>query len=276
MKFIRQIIALSFALLPAATAAQSLGQYLGDEAVLYAHTKQVNQFFRRFNGEENLRGQRFHDGDELFRDRNLRIRYLNGLFDLENPLLPPDLRSKFVADATNPDKPLFLNFHGPDWMAEVNTRFSFMGKEHSLTLFLKLEQENLGHKWVMTNVFFEPFSKLFNEADDGKMRFLHPLSHELDFMNLIKIFRDRGYLSEYASQDYKPDFLSIFLYEVKRGNLNFITVTNVKFHFFQVPGWYFELSEIRRRGPNAGWLITSLVGITDEEKERLLQFILHE
>ncbi|HSW68148.1 MAG TPA: hypothetical protein VLH16_06185 [Bacteroidales bacterium] len=276
MRLVRLWIPFALALLPTLTNAQGLGNYLGDEAVLYAHTKQVNQFFRRFNGEENIRGQRFRENDELFRDQNLRIRYLSGLFDLENPLLPPGLRREFIADVTNPEKPNFLDFHGKGWMAEVNTRFNFMGNEQSLTLFLKLEQEHLGHKWVMTNVFFEPFNKLFVEPGDGKMRFLHPLSHELDFMNLIRVFRDRGHLTEYAPREYKPDFLSIFLYEVKRGNLNFITVTNVKFHFFQVSGWYFELSEIRRRGPNAGWLITSLVRITDEEKERLLQFILHE
>ena len=33
---------------------QGIGKYLGDESFMYAETKQINQFFRRFNAEETL------------------------------------------------------------------------------------------------------------------------------------------------------------------------------------------------------------------------------
>ena len=129
---------------------------------------------------------------------------------------------------------------------------------------------------MITNVFLKPFHELFSDEDDGKLRFLHPLSHELDFMNLIKVFRETQKVTQYTARGYKPDYLSMFLYEFKRGNLAFQTVLSVKFHFFQVPGWLFELSEIRRSGPNSGWLISGLVDISEIEKDILLKYIYYE
>ncbi len=260
----------------AITKAQSVDRYLGDEAILYAQTKQVNQFFRRFNGEESISGQRFRSDDPQFRDAVVRKRYLQMIFDLESPYIDVKQRNQFIDLVMSKRKPVYLDFHTGDWFAEVTTQFDFYGNQKSVTLFLKLEEENLGYKWVITNVFFKPFHDLFADEDDGKMRFLHPLSHELDFMNLIKVFRETQKVVQYAAAGYKPDYLSMFLYELKRGNLSFQTVNNVKFHFFQVPGWYFELSEIRRSGPNSGWLISGLVDISEIEKDILLKYIYYE
>lgn len=258
------------------TEAQSIDRYLGDEATLYAQTKQVNQFFRRFNGEESSSGKRFGLSDANYRDATVRKRYLQMIFDLESPNIERNQRSDFISLVTNNNEPIFLNFHTGDWFAEVTTRFLYNGKEENLTLFLKLEEENMGYKWVITNVFFKHFHELFADEDDGKMRFLHPLSHELDFMNLIKVFKETGKVTHYTANNYKPDYLSLFLYELKKGKLTFQTVYSVKFHFFQVPGWYFELSEINRSGPNSGWLISALVDISEIEKDVLLKYIYYE
>jgi hypothetical protein len=43
-----------------------------DEGVLNASTKQVNQFFRRFNGEESTKGERYYEGDKDYRNPALR------------------------------------------------------------------------------------------------------------------------------------------------------------------------------------------------------------
>lgn len=265
---------LAVGLLP--SQAQSIIEYFGDEASLYAQTKQVNQFFRRFNGEENAAGIRFKADDPNFRNPVLRKRYLQMIFDLDNSLIDKAKRKDFIDDVTKTNDPVFLNFHNGDWFAEVTTQFIFYGEAKKATLFLKLEEENEGYKWVITNVFFKPFHELFSGEDDGKMRFLHPLSHELDFMNLIKVFRETEKVTQYTARGFKPDYLSVFLYELKRGNLRFQNVNSVKFHFFQVPGWYFELSEISRKGPNSGWLISGLIEISEEEKDALLKYIYYE
>jgi hypothetical protein len=52
-------------LLPTAVFCQngSFSSFTGDELVFYAQTKQVNQFFRRFNAEEDVKGKRTYSGD---------------------------------------------------------------------------------------------------------------------------------------------------------------------------------------------------------------------
>ena len=103
-------------------------------------------------------------------------------------------------------------------------------------------------------------------------RFLHPLSHELDFMNLRKAFSNPDSISQYASKKFVPDHLSVFLYEIKKGNLKFKTVQEVKFHFFHIEGWYFELSQF-----NTGWLISNLVKVkNDSEKNLLKKYVYYE
>ena len=70
-------------LLPAALFCQNgtFSSITGDESMFYAQTKQVNQFFRRFNAEEDVRGKRTYTGDSIFRDLKSRKKYLNILFD---------------------------------------------------------------------------------------------------------------------------------------------------------------------------------------------------
>jgi hypothetical protein len=58
---------------------------------------------------------------------------------------------------------------------------------------------------------------------------------------------------------------------MRKGNLKFKSVEEMKFHFFQINGWYFELSEFNRPGYNSGWLISSLVKVNNEAEKTLLK-----
>ncbi|MEM6628158.1 MAG: hypothetical protein AAF694_00720 [Bacteroidota bacterium] len=258
--------------------SQVLSDYLGNEQVLYAETKQVNQFFRRFNGEEDTRGNRYYPGNSKYRDIRERQRYLPILFDLQNPSLPDSLKKRFIRDLTRTSQPGFLDFYGEGWFAEVIANFTYQNRPHSATLFLKLQKEPVGFKWVFSQVYFEPFASMFVEQDslDGIPPFIHPQSHELDFMTLRKVFQDSRKVELYASKEYHPDHLTLLLYELKKGNITFNSVKKVKFHFVQIKDWYFELSEINRRGPNRGWLISQLVRIPEAQKNILLKYIYHE
>lgn len=258
---------------------QILQDYLGDESDLYAATKQVNQFFRRFNGEEDFKGERFYPEDKMYRNPGLRKTYLENLFNNENPYITPPLKNSFISDMLEPGQPQFLNFHGGDWFAEVTAVFSFQGVEKFLTLFLELEKDTIGSKWVITNVYFEPFARIFADQDSLRttgQKFLHPMSHELDFMNLVRVFDHSQSLEHYLAWKYHPDYLTLFIYEFKKGNLQFRTISRVKFHFFQLPGWYFELSQHNRPGYNTGWLISTLMKINQEERGLLMKYIYHE
>ena len=66
---------------PAVIRSQAIGNYIEDETDLYTSTKQVNQFFRRFNGEEDIKGERLYPEDKGYRDQILRSKYLENLFN---------------------------------------------------------------------------------------------------------------------------------------------------------------------------------------------------
>jgi hypothetical protein len=81
-------------------------------------------------------------------------------------------------------------------------------------------------------------------------------------------------VSQFTTKNFTPDHLSVFLYEIRKGNLKFKAVDEVKFHFFQINGWYFELADFNRPGYNTGWLISNLVKLkNDSEKELLKRYL---
>ena len=273
------IIFLYISLIPAVVRSQAIGDFVEDETDLYTSTKQVNQFFRRFNGEEDLKGERYYPEDKDYRDSALRKKYLKNLFNNENTYLADSLKEEFIDHLLDKDNPIFLEFHGGEWFAEVTTTFIYQGTEQFLTLFLQLEADTVGSKWVISRVYFEPFARLFANQDSLRtsgQKFLHPMSHEIDFMNLVRTFSDKTSLEQYLAWKYEPDYLTLFIYEYKKGALQFNTITKVKFHFFQVDGWYFELSDFNRKGYNTGWLISSLMKVNKEEKDVMIKYIYHE
>lgn len=276
MRLLR-IIFLPILLITSFHASAQLADDMEDETKLYAQTKQVNQFFRRFNGEENEKGDRYYDGDRQYRNVKLRRKYLAMLFDEGNTAFSKDIKVQFAKDVLDKDRPGVLDFHGAGWMAEVQTTFVIAGKDQPVTLFMEIEPAQLGYKWVINKVYSDVFSTYFKRDSTKVGQFLHPMSHELDFMNLRKAFTNVDSVAQFASKRFVPDYLTLFLYEVKRGNMKFKFVNDVKFHFFQIGGWYFELADFNRPGYNTGWLISNLVKINnDRDKEALRKFIYHE
>jgi hypothetical protein len=247
-----------------------------DESRLYAQTKQVNQFFRRFNGEEDEKGERYYPKDKQYRSIKLRKKYLGILFDASNTGISSELKTKFGKDVLEKTEPAILDFHGPDWFCEVSTTFTLQGREQPITLFMELEKAQLGYKWVISNVYADVFAKSFKRDTTKVGKFLHPLSHELDFMNLHKAFSNTDSISQYAVRRFVPDQLTLFLNEVQKENLKFKTVNEIKFHFFQVKGWYFELANFNRSGYNTGWLISNLVELKTPQDTEVMKRFLYE
>lgn len=271
-------VALIFWLLAAAPVCHVQAQLAQeDESRLYAQTKQVNQFFRRFNGEEDEKGERYYPRDRLYRSPKLRRKYLGILFDASNNSISNELKVEFAKDVLDKDEPVILDFHGGNWFSEVHTTFTYNGKPESVILFMELEKDHLGTKWVITHVHADMFEPYFGRDTTRVGRFLHPLSHELDFMNLRKAFINPDSVSQFTSKKFRPDHLTLLLYEIKKGNMKFQTISEVKFHFFQVDGWYFELSQFNRPGYNTGWLISNLVKVNNEsEKATLRRYLYYE
>ena len=248
-----------------------LGDVQNDEREFYTMTKQMGQFINRFNYEEDQYGKRLYSTDKDFRNTEKRRAILPLLFDLENPRTSGNLRNFFVDDLINNNQ--YMEFLGGDWFSEISAKFKWKGKEVDVCLIMTLEKDGLGSKWIISNVFFSEFQKHFPQGEiaEREKHFLHPMSHELDFMNIYKIFNDPQVIEYYASTNYQPDYLTLFFYEIKQGNLKFDHIESVKFHVFQIKNWYFEVSWFNRSGYNSGWLISNLVYLKDEEKEALLK-----
>jgi hypothetical protein len=248
-----------------------------DESKLYAESKQVNQFFRRFNGEEDEKGNRYYPGDKQYRNAKLRKQYLATLFDESNSGISSSLKAEFAKQVLDKDESSILNFHGTDWFSEVHAVFSMNGKDQPVILFMELEKSHLGYKWVIQKVYAEMFEPYYKRDTVKVGQFLHPLSHELDFMNMRKAFANRDSIQQFTAKRFVPDHLSVFLYEMKKGNLKFKFVTEVKFHFFQIGGWYFELADFNRAGYNTGWLISNLVKLNSSaDKAALMRYLRRE
>lgn len=248
-----------------------------DISALYASTKQINQFIRRFNGEEDLRGKRLYPKDKKYRNISLRKKYLKNLFDIQNYNISSNLKTEFINDLTKSGHPLYYDFYGDNWFAELNTKFLYNGKEENVILYLKIEKETGGYKWSIINVYWYAYDKLFYQKPAPAIKFIHPMSHELDFMNLHKIFeRYPDQIEYYTDNNFKPDYLSLFLVDLKQGKFKFQAVTDLKFHVFQISNWYFEIQNFNRKGDNSGWLISNLMKVPDKDKPSLIKLIKHD
>ncbi|RLD48928.1 MAG: hypothetical protein DRI88_01860 [Bacteroidetes bacterium] len=261
---------ISVSVFPQTGSFNSFGE---DETILYTMNKQVGQFVRRFNMEEDSYGKRLATDDKKYHNNKLREEMLPILFDTYNPRTSGKLKQYFIDDVTDKSNPVFLNFLDKNWYAEVSATFTADGAEVNIILFLTLQEENLGSKWVISNVYYSYFPHLFPHTEDSvhQLYFLHPQSHELDFMNLHRALDDPAHIELYASNYYRPDYLTLFFYQMKMGQLKFKEINSVKFHFFQVKNWYFELSYFNRNDTNSGWLISNLKFVNDEEKKELIK-----
>lgn len=268
-------LAFAISLFSISARAQLVGE-LEDESKLYAESKQVNQFFRRFNGEEDEKGNRYYPTDKQYRSVKLRKKYLGILFDEHNSGISNPLKKTFAENIVDKPEASILDFHGGNWFAEVNAIFQWNGVDKAITLYMELEKSHLGYKWVIHRAHADWLDPYYGRDTTRIGRFLHPMSHELDFMNLRKAFTHSDSLSQFTAKSFSPDHLSVLLYEAKRGTLKFKSVEAVRFHFFQISGWYFELSNFNRAGYNTGWLISNLVKVKDEsEKDIVKRYLYH-
>src|SRR6267378_4650220 len=105
----RILLVFSFLLLANTSHAQLVTD-MDDESKLYAESKQVNQFFRRFNGEEDEKGNRYYPGDKHYQSVKLRKKYFGILFDESNVGINHSIKKEFAEDVLG--KPVILDFHG--------------------------------------------------------------------------------------------------------------------------------------------------------------------
>ena len=111
---LKYLCAIILTILACPLTAQIVGD-MEDESKLYAESKQVNQFFRRFNGEESEKGDRYYPKDKQYRSAKLRKNYLGILFDESNKGINASLKTEFVKHVLDKGEASILNFHGVNW-----------------------------------------------------------------------------------------------------------------------------------------------------------------
>src|SRR5690606_38386893 len=117
-----------------------------DDGRFAASTKQVKQFFRRFNGEESQDGkERFYPGKKQYQDRSIRQKFIGVRLDNETTQEPKELKNAFLNEDTAEYYPQYLKFHKGNWFAEDGTISSYQGKREQITLFMKLLPEGLSY-----------------------------------------------------------------------------------------------------------------------------------
>ncbi len=106
-----------------------------DESRLYASTKQVNQFFRRFNGEEDEKGNRYYPRDKNYRSAKLRKKYLGILFDASNSGIKDDMKVQFAKAVLEKDAcRLYWTFTVRTGLPRCRPVFTYNGKDQTVTL----------------------------------------------------------------------------------------------------------------------------------------------
>ena len=114
--------------------AQTIGDFKMDETELYAMTKQMGQFMRRFNYEEDQFGNRLYPKDHDYRSNEMRRKSLPILFDQEKYGKQTELQRYFIEDVTKGDS-TYMTFLGGKWYSEVSTTFKYNGKNVNVMLF---------------------------------------------------------------------------------------------------------------------------------------------
>ena len=83
--------------------AQTIGDFKMNETELYAMTKQMGQFMRRFNYEEDQFGNQLNPKDPKYRNAKMRKQSLPILFDQERYGTQTELQRYFIEDVTKGD-----------------------------------------------------------------------------------------------------------------------------------------------------------------------------
>jgi hypothetical protein len=265
----QRILLLTCTLILAFTASnQVLSQKIVSSAnkgedIFIARVKQFNEFADRFNLKSDFNG---NPADSVFRAKMPREKMIPLLFDLGDTEASINkssskrkdivrMRNDFITNVCR--EKLILNKYSPGIIAEARSRVLIDDKPYTIRVFLN--QEIVGDdmvKWVILTVKGEFFN--FFKPDSTMIRFISPTSNETDFINLKRALEDSDYLHYYASKDFKPDYLTLFFYLIRSGQVKFEYVEEVVYHIIDIPGWYFQVKEFNRNNLNSGWLISDV------------------
>lgn len=223
-----------------------------DSLVFATNVSHLDEFISRFNGESYRA-----DKPEEYHNRTDGILLLFDGARLKNHNDSAYIAARTFCEQVAKDSILLDNYSG-DWYAEITCAGLLNKQEVNFKLYLSIDlHEGQFYKWVITGADGELFKTSRQKEVAGL--YLSPTEHGMRFMELKTITSNRyKFIDEYTKDSYRADPLSIFLTLVRTGLLKITQVNELNYHFLDVPGYAFTVSNVRRQTLNSGWLITKL------------------
>lgn len=217
--------------------------------------KQVDQFVGRFNGTENIKGEKVAANAESKRQAWASIL---------SPK-PLNLSKNFFDHVLKSNSKLDMNSN--NIFAFVKCKVKFENKEEQLTLVLVNEvNAKKEFRWAIRGAKAD---FLAVKAAKPEIGMVNPASHNLNFMDLDKALNtDKNNLPNYAWESYQPDYLTLVIYLIKNNKIQVLERGEVSFFFFDIKNWIVQLDyfPMTTSDANSGWLISDLIECKDSEE----------
>ena len=226
-----------------------------NEYLLKARVKQVEEFMARFNNEENWEGKKMNkETDSTYHAQYLRTLFDHNRFRKKNGKLT-SLAEQFIHDVVQ--NHWKIHYSDTTWNAIVKCNVTIGGKHAMMELYLRTEQlAEHEYVWVISHVDYT-----LQKTDSTASRpFISPIEHEIGFTGLLSLPTDgKVDVNRLFPKTMRPDNLAVLAFLIKNGMIKITDIKDVRFSFFNVPGYAFTINRIENKGSyNTGWLITSL------------------
>ena len=231
-----------------------------------ARVKSINEFIRRFNGEERH--------PDLIGDTT-RTRNLLTLFDYQmehagmNEMQFKRHLQDFVVHVEQQQAEIGLTDRGI--YAEINASMTVCDRPAALTLIMQ-NQSFRDHetRWAFVGVKGLKESGII---DTTLCAGVSPVEHELHFMTRNDVFEpdNNSWSMCNRGRDTVIDELSVLLTLAMVDKVRIVQIEDLAFHCTDVPGYVFTIKEHGRKGANSGWLITKLIKTSNNEKSNYLK-----
>lgn len=271
-KFILSLIALIFAVQFYYISAQILTLDNLESGIQRARIGLVDEFMKRFNGDEIHPDISPSDSDSINRN-------LIGLFDIDQLISQDKKTQDSIQDEvlnlirTITNNSIRINYSDSTWLAIAHCKGLVMGNQENFDIFMTVQSRGDDmYKWVINAVDGECFN--VNPRNTNENLIISPDAHETKFIALQRILKEQPYnIQLYISKNAIYDPTSVFTYLVYSGKLKLEYVERLEFIFFQVPNYAFHIQYFDRTSNNSGWLISNFYRFSDSDKSAFMKWI---
>ncbi|MEK6478373.1 hypothetical protein WJR50_12595 [Catalinimonas sp. 4WD22] len=229
--------------------------------------KQIDEFIERFNNTDSTLVKKYLK--EQYDLEVSRKDLVLSLFDLQSKNWDQQQIKQFLEDVVYSSKPPYLSFYDRNWYANVECSADYQGQAISFELVMStVTNPKKGTvNWVIRSL---------NASDIdfcGSFDFntlLPPNGHGTNFLELRRMFTNPKNYYDHTQPE--ENLMNQMLQMAAQGDLEFLGVKNIAYHFLQLDRWIIRVEEIEQSNTDtiSGWLIRALIQANEEEKEKYL------